>query len=63
MNICYHCVGDRYLRGEIRLAGKLLKCGHCEKRRKAYSSSRIWISSSCSSFGISKDSISLINGD
>ncbi|RFB88924.1 hypothetical protein B5K11_26190 [Rhizobium leguminosarum bv. trifolii] len=36
MNICYKCVGDVYLQGEIKSEGKRRACSFCGKHRKSY---------------------------
>ncbi|TRC72039.1 hypothetical protein FJV83_31435 [Mesorhizobium sp. WSM4307] len=36
MNVCYKCIGDSYLREEIRTDGKRAKCAYCEKLRKSF---------------------------
>lgn len=37
MNVCYKCVGDQYLRAEIRSEGEVRACSFCDKRRKTLS--------------------------
>lgn len=39
--VCYGCVGDEYLIGEIKKLGAPHKCSFCHKRRKCYSLSDI----------------------
>jgi len=34
LNICHECVGDEFLKKEIRVEGKRGKCSYCEKSRK-----------------------------
>jgi len=34
LNICHECVGDEFLKKEIRGEGKRGKCSYCEKSRK-----------------------------
>ncbi|CDZ42737.1 RES domain protein [Neorhizobium galegae bv. officinalis] len=36
MDICYKCIGDVYLRNEIKSEGKRRACSFCEKHRKSY---------------------------
>lgn len=36
MNICYQCIGDVYLKGEIKSEGKRRACSFCGKHRKSY---------------------------
>lgn len=36
MNICYKCIGDGYLQGEIKSEGKRRACSFCGKHRKSY---------------------------
>lgn len=36
MNICYKCIGDRYLRDEIKSEGKRRACSFCGKQRKSF---------------------------
>ena len=35
-NLCYHCVGEKYLKDEIRSQGKRRKCSYCGKIRHSY---------------------------
>lgn len=39
--VCYGCVGDEYLIGEIKKQGASRKCSFCQRRRKCYSLSDI----------------------
>lgn len=34
--LCYHCIGDDYLRDEIKSEGKRRKCSYCERSAKTY---------------------------
>ena len=34
LNICHECVGDEFLKKEVRVEGKRGKCSYCEKSRK-----------------------------
>ena len=36
LNICHECVGEDFLKKEIRVEGKRGKCSYCEKRRKVF---------------------------
>lgn len=35
--VCFACIGEQYLRGEIRGMGKRAKCSYCGKTRRSYS--------------------------
>jgi len=35
--MCFACIGEQYLRGEIRGMGKRAKCSYCGKTRRSYS--------------------------
>jgi hypothetical protein len=35
-NLCYHCVGEAYLRAEIRREGLRLECSYCDHLDKSY---------------------------
>ena len=34
--ICHHCIGDKYLKAEIKSQGKKRKCSYCDETAKSY---------------------------
>ena len=37
MKICYGCIGDSFLKGEVQAQSKRAKCGYCGNTRKSIS--------------------------